>query len=248
MTECQVKEKRTLVGPVRVLSVTGHLTTAAIRTYRDQDCRGLEWLTDERDKSCDPLLDIGEGMIFLQVRSRRAMADGAIAHLKQLRFLDAITRGRDPLDFSKSPDLVHVGLDDRRELGGLTGEALRDVTLSFTRRPLSFFSASLNIRSLKMQMVGAESLDLVADLPALEDLMLIKGTLESFVGMRTPRLRSLTIDGVRTTGRLDIAPLADLPDLRFVTITGRSPTVIAGEHRLRARSDIRLSVGLPNAG
>lgn len=240
-----IKDKRTLTGPSKVLSLTGKWTPEAYETYREKGCDGVEWLPEGEEKSCEPLLHLASGLSFLTVRSRSPMSDGVLSELPDLRFLDAMTRGKDPLDFNRCSSLIHVGIDDRADVSGLTGAALKYVTLNYTRRPLSFLDEAPNLVALKMEMAGKQTLDFSADLPALEELAIIKGTLLAFSGLHAPRLRVLDIDGVETRGLLDLSPLALMPELRHVTITGKTPTEIAGLDLLRARPEVEVSLGLP---
>ncbi|SFF78654.1 hypothetical protein [Blastococcus tunisiensis] len=238
-----VKDQKTVVGPVRCLALRGRWDARATETYLAKACNGVQWYATEDDDSCDLLREVGANLTFLSLRAAKRMSDASLSELTSLRFLDCLNRGKDALEFVRLRQLEQLAIDDRNDIRGLSSPSLTAVTLSSTRRPVSFFATAPNLRELKLQMVGKHPISLAAELPELRSLMVLKGSLSSFAGLNAPQLENITIDGAYASGPVDLRPLAHMPALRFVTIGIKNPAEFVGLDALSGRQEVRASVG-----
>ena len=247
-TTVKVRTLRTPVGTVRALEVEGPWTSACTARFSADGCDGVQWRPPKtKDRlACDHLVEFRPELRWLRMVTPQRMDDGAIGQLDRLESLSALTRGRNPLDLSDLTGLRHVALDDRPELTGFAGRRLEGAHFAFNQRRLAELEQASQLTQVKLEGSGTRSVDLSARMPRLTQLMVLTSKVESLDGLDAPNLVSLYLDGRRSDHVLDVGPLADLPNLRSVSIRG--PRAVRNSRPLEAReglsfgthSDVRI--------
>jgi hypothetical protein len=184
----------------------------------------------------------------LSVISRRPVEDSALAQLRNLSRLAALTRATNPLDLSGLHRLAKIEIDDRDGLAGLGHRTLLNASIFGNQRHLADFAGAVALENVKMEGGPQEGVALRAELPNLRRLMVSDGGVQSFDGLVAPKLEWLQVGDDRKPvyGVFDLAPLASCRELQRVTLVTvgevRNLAVLADSAQVEVRLGPKVNV------
>ncbi|WP_116450716.1 hypothetical protein [Blastococcus litoris] len=207
---------------LRVLRVDGLWDDACDRAYRDAGANGIVWRPPRRNGlTCDVFLEHRDTLRDLSVIARRPVEDSAIASLRDLSSVRALTMATNPLDLSTLHRLTKVEIDDREGLSGLCHPSLSSASVHGSRRNLSDFDGAVALNSLKLEGARGRVVDVRSDLPSLRWLMIINSGVFSLEGLRAPQLEWLSLVEMKLgPAVLDLSPLTAHTNLKRVAVGG----------------------------
>lgn len=240
-TTVEVRRVGTRTGWGRDLAVEGPWTPACSARFREEDCDGISWRPPRTRRllTCAHLTEFRPNIRRLYIVAGSHMDDRAIAELDQLEDLHALTRARNPLDLSALTRLRTFSVDDRPGLDGFAHPTIESAYFAFNERRLAELEPASALRTLKLEGSGKHHVvDLSGRLANLTHLMVQGSRVETLEGLDSPKLESLHLSDRKSDHVLDLAPLAQLSHLTWVTVVG--PRDVRNAHLLREREGVNL--------
>jgi hypothetical protein len=169
------------------------------------------------------------------------MDDSAISEFRDLRFLSAMTRARNPLDLSPLRALEILYIDDRDGLRGLGLPALKLASVYRSRRNLADFADALALESLTLEGRKSDVVHVHGEHPRLKVLRIAGAQVSSVEGLDVPNLGNLYLESGRSPQEVDLAPLRTLPKLQVLVVKG--PRAVRNLHLLPQEFEVLITPG-----
>jgi hypothetical protein len=220
MASYAIRDFAVLGMPARQLEVEGPWEPGWSALFGRERCNAVLWRPPRATSTCEPLLELVPALEHLRVVASKSMDDAALGEMTSLRSLEALTKGKRPLDLSALTHLRALFIDDRPGLTGFCGESLESAGFYNNQRRLGEFEQACRLTDLMLEGRRGQSVELRATLPMLTRLRVVDHVVESVGGLRTPLLELLHLDASQGPDELDLKPLAQMHQLKWLHVRG----------------------------